>query len=58
METEYILSSEYYGNEFSTGWISNEDIEFIREIMPKEFKLDIFNESECVTDENLEFGDY
>ncbi|TCO67709.1 hypothetical protein [Marinisporobacter balticus] len=49
-DKDMILSSEHYGSEFSTGWITDEDIEFIRCTIPKEFCFHTFKEDEFVID--------
>lgn len=43
---EDVISSEHYGREFATGWLGKEDINYISSIIPKEFRLDIYNKEQ------------
>ncbi len=44
LDEEYIICSSHYGSEFVTGWLREEDKEFIREILPKDFLLNVVYE--------------
>ncbi|SHJ72744.1 hypothetical protein SAMN05444401_3719 [Clostridium amylolyticum] len=43
-DEEYLISCQHYGSEFVTGWLKDEDADFIKSILPKDFTFNVIDE--------------
>jgi len=43
-DEEYLICCQHYGSEFVTGWLRDEDAEFIKSILPEDFTFNLINE--------------
>ncbi|WP_040213936.1 hypothetical protein [Clostridium polynesiense] len=43
-DDEYMLCCQHYGSEFVTGWLKDEDADFIKSVIPEDFTFTVYDE--------------